>query len=101
MTQPMATLNSKSVMLSQPYCPTLPPDDEVVGRSDEARMVLAAWIARGRFPRFSPFQSFDLRPGTLVASSAHQPGGMGRMRSDLPGSCQRRIFRHCKQQARC
>lgn len=63
MTQPTATLNSKSVLLSQPYCPTLPPDDEVVGRTDEARMVLAAWIARARFPRLSPLLVGDAGVG--------------------------------------
>ncbi|MCM8594976.1 AAA family ATPase [Accumulibacter sp.] len=56
-------LNSKSVFLSQPYQPALADTDELVGRLDESRDVLAAWVAQPRFPRLCPLLVGDAGVG--------------------------------------
>lgn len=54
LTLPTITLNAKSVWLSPPYQPSLGADDELVGRHQECRLVLASWIAQPGFLPLSP-----------------------------------------------
>lgn len=50
----MIQINGKTVQVSQPYQPMLRADDDLVGRDQEARMVLAAWIGQPGFPPLAP-----------------------------------------------
>ena len=47
-------LNGKSVLCNAPYQPTLREDEELVGREEEARMMLASWIAQPSLPPLAP-----------------------------------------------
>ncbi len=47
-------LNTKIVQLSQPYQPRKEDGDDLIGRTNECRMVLAAWIAQQTLPPLAP-----------------------------------------------
>lgn len=47
-------LNGKAVFVSAPYRPALRAEEELVGRDQEARIVLAAWIGQPGFPPLAP-----------------------------------------------
>ena len=63
MTEQTITLNAKIVQLSQAYRPTLDADEALIGRDQEGRMVLAAWIGQPGFPPLAPILVGDAGVG--------------------------------------
>src|SRR3990172_5409621 len=47
-------INPKPVRASPPSHPALGVEDELIGRNQEARMVLASWIGQSGFPPLAP-----------------------------------------------
>jgi MoxR-like ATPase len=47
-------INGKIVQVSSPYQPALRAEEELIGRDQEARMVLASWIGQPGFPPLAP-----------------------------------------------
>jgi MoxR-like ATPase len=54
MSSAIVVLSSKMVLTSEPYQSPTSGEDELIGRSQERRMVLAAWMAQPSLPPLAP-----------------------------------------------
>lgn len=54
MSPPELAVNSKVVLCGEPYQPLRSLDDELIGRTQECRTVLAAWMAQTNLPPLAP-----------------------------------------------